>query len=239
MFEVYQSRCSVPEVKTIVCLANSRKHSGRCIAGREILPNGFGAWIRPVSTRASSEVSEEERRYDNGASPQVLDIIEIRLIAPAPQLHQTENYTIDAGRYWIKKGEFPRAEIPRLLDPPAPLWANDDSTYNGHNDRVKVDIAAKLNHSLVLIAPEDLTLKVLTEGATIGNPRRRLRADFMCLGRYYCLIVTDPVAERALLAKSNQDYEMPNTYLCVSLSEPYTDLWCYKLVPTVIGPAPL
>jgi len=45
-------------VKRIVCLANSRKLQGRCIAGREIVQGKPGAWIRPVSAREHEEVSE-------------------------------------------------------------------------------------------------------------------------------------------------------------------------------------
>ena len=86
---------------------------------------------------------------------------------------------------------------------------------------------------------EDLTIRVVTEGGEFGNPRRRVRANFRHVGAYYSLIVTDPVAEGALLARPNADYQMKDTYLCISLSEPHTDGWCYKLVATVISKQPL
>lgn len=229
----------VGDTKKIVCLANSRKHSGRCIAGKEVLREGYGAWIRPISARPSAEISEEERRYENGALPEVLDIINVPVIAATPQLHQSENYVIDSQYYWHKTGEICWPDVAQLVDEPAPLWANGDSTYYGLNDRVKVGVAARLKSSLVLIKPEDLTIKVVGEGAEFGNPRRRVRADFRHDGTHYSLVVTDPVAERALLARPNAEYETEDTYLCISLGEAHTDGSCYKLVAAVISKRPL
>ncbi|MDN5507344.1 MAG: hypothetical protein L0H10_26535, partial [Comamonas sp.] len=69
--------------KVIVCLANSRKPSGRCIAGKEYFLNEkneffIGGWIRPVSQRESREISENERIYNNGITAQNLDVIKIK-----------------------------------------------------------------------------------------------------------------------------------------------------------------
>ena len=66
--------------KRIVCLANSRKLNGRCIAGREVSRGGAGPWIRPVSEREHQEVSEYERQYQDGSDPRVLDVISVPLI---------------------------------------------------------------------------------------------------------------------------------------------------------------
>lgn len=226
--------------KRILCLANSRKHSGRCIAGKEMISEGsYGGWVRPVSARPSAEISEEERRYQNGASPKVLDIIDVPMIAAAPHLHQTENVIIDARYYWSKCGEVDWASLKSLLDNPTSLWANGDSTYNGCNDRMQLDVAANHDYSLALIHPDALTVHVVTEGAEFSNPRRRIRARFRHHRVLYGLIVTDPAAERAFLAKEDGAYPLPNAYLCISLGEAHTDGSCYKLVATIINKDPL
>ena len=82
--------------KQIVCLANSRKLQGRCIAGREWNDESrVGDWIRPVSDRKTQEVSEYERQYKNGSDPKVLDIIEIPVIQRQPKDYQTENWLLN------------------------------------------------------------------------------------------------------------------------------------------------
>ena len=58
---------AVGDVKRIVCLANSRMLSGRCIAGRELRAGGRpGPWVRPVSGREDEGVTEAEYRYAPG-----------------------------------------------------------------------------------------------------------------------------------------------------------------------------
>jgi hypothetical protein len=70
--------------KTIICLANSRKLTGRCVAGKEIIDNKIGAWIRPVSARPTGELSEEERRFPRGQDPKLLDVIKVPMIGARP-----------------------------------------------------------------------------------------------------------------------------------------------------------
>ncbi|MBN1299548.1 MAG: DUF4338 domain-containing protein [Actinobacteria bacterium] len=71
--------------KEIICLANSRKISGRCIAGKDL--ESF-SWIRPISERDTHEISEEDRRYQNGEMPQLLDIIKINFMTDFKPLNQ-------------------------------------------------------------------------------------------------------------------------------------------------------
>jgi hypothetical protein len=45
---------------TFICLANSRKKSGRCLAGKAIYNGTYSKWIRPISTREHEELKGNE-----------------------------------------------------------------------------------------------------------------------------------------------------------------------------------
>lgn len=226
--------------KRIVCLASSRKPGGRCVAGKEVIDAGHSNWIRPVSARPSAEISLEELHYEDGKDSQILDIIEIPMIGPVPRVHQTENHMIDDEYYWTKRGALTWADVPGLADTPPTLWANGDSTYHGRNDRMTQAGASAYQNSLMLIKPEHITIRVLTPGADFGNLKRKVRVDFTYRGTRYDLMVTDPVVERAFLARQNGDYPIEqDVYFCVSLAEAHTDNYCYKLVATIISEQPL
>ena len=102
--------------KTILCLANSRRPTGRCIAGKEVVSDGYGNWLRPVSARDSEEISEEERRYEDGTDPKVLDIIRILFLEPRPTIYQTENHVIDDQDYWEKVDQAGWNDVIEALD---------------------------------------------------------------------------------------------------------------------------
>lgn len=221
--------------KTIVCLANSRKPpSGRCVAGREVTPSGFGAWVRPVSARPTQEISEEERRYRDGTDPKVLDVIAIELTGARPQHHQRENHLIDDGCYWVKQRAVSWSELQAAVEDPAgPLWIHGHSSSYGRNDRVPEDRTSELGHSLCLVRPEGLNLVVGSEGGSLGRPRRRVRARSDLSDHSYCVVVTDPWMERRCLAGQDGETRIADALLCVSLGESFHG-FAYKLVAAVI-----
>lgn len=221
-------------VKRIVCLANSRKLSGRCVAGRELAGGKTaGPWVRPVSARSSQEVSEHERQYEDGSDPRVLDIVSVPVLAPRPDRWQTENWTLDAEYYWKKLGNFSWFDLPRLLDPPKPLWIDGHSTYNGTNDKVPMELMGRVTNSLRLVRLERLRLRVFAPGEAFGNSKRRVQAVFSHAGSDYRIWVTDPVYERTYLSKLDGEYQTGECYVTVSLGEPYGGS-CYKLAAAVI-----
>lgn len=220
-------------VKRIVCLANSRKLNGRCIAGKEIVSDKVAGWIRPVSAREHEEVSEYERQFPDGSDPRILDIIDIPLLKPTPRDYQQENWLLDSDHYWEKVGQLEWPTLGAFTDKDEPLWINGYSTYNGLNDTIPISLALCLRNSLRLIYVNSLKLSVFKPGEAFGNLKRRVQGRFRYNGTEYRLWVTDPNYERAYLAKQDGDYEITETYLTISLGEAYNES-TYKLIAAIL-----
>lgn len=226
----------MPTVKRIVCLANSRKLSGRCIAGRELVDGSAAGWVRPVSLREHEEVSEHERGYENGEDPVMLDVIDVPVLEARPRTFQSENWLLDPEYYWSKVGRLEPSDLTDYVDNEGPLWLNVRSTYAGQNDEIPIGQANGLSSSLTLVHVPEVRIAVFSPGQAFGNPKRRVQARFMLGGDDYRLWVTDPDYERRFLAQANGDYDLGPCYLTVSLGEPYGD-YVYKLVAGIVeGP---
>lgn len=220
-------------VKRIVCLANSRKLSGRCIAGMEIDGRSPVGWIRPVSAREHQEVSENERCYENGSDPQVLDVIDVPLVEPRPHSYQSENWLLDDRYYWSKVGSVGWGDLEAFAAHPGRLWLNGEKTYHGLNDSIAEVRAAQLGSSLTLIRVSGVRLRTFAPGSAFGDSKRRVQAIFEHNRIEYRLRVTDPIIERRYLASPDGTHELGECYLTVSLGEPYNGA-CYKLVAAII-----
>lgn len=208
--------------------------SGRCLAGKVIDERQhFGEWIRPISERPNQEISEEERRFENGTDPKLLDIVQIEMIEPCPHAHQSENHRIDPQYYWTRHGSVDWKTVQSAVDDVDSLWVNGHHSYNGTNDRVPEKQAADLHGSLLLIKPRKLVLKVGIEGGQYR--KRKVRATFDYKNDQYVIAVTDPLIERRYFAKQDGEYPLPQALLCVSLGEGFQN-YCYKFVAAVITP---
>lgn len=90
----------------IICLANSYKHSGRCIAGID----EAGRWVRPVSSSKKRAIDKNTRVID-GNEPQILDVLEIPLYAHGPADGcQAENKLLKAGQ-WQRAGRIKSEDL--------------------------------------------------------------------------------------------------------------------------------
>ena len=224
-----------PTFKRIVCLANSRKNAGRCVAGKEMSDDAKpGNWIRPVSSRENEAVSEDERSYPDGNDPEVLDIIELSLLIPKPKGYQQENWLLNPSLQWRKAGRLGWDDLSQLAEPEAPLWTNGFHSRSGENDQVPEDIAAAHDTSLRLVQVDDLTV-------TISEPPRPsanypiLRGRFTHCNEVYCFRITDPISESGSVDLPCGEYPVGERYLTVSLGEPFEGN-AYKLIAAIIRP---
>lgn len=225
-------------VKRIVCLANSRKMSERCLAGKEIRQDIDRPWIRPVSDKPTQEISLRLRRYRDGRDPGLLDVMEVPVLRHKPHTYQRENWLLDPARRWSCLGKLSWTEAAALADDPPALWTNGSSTRYGLNDRVAEEDACRMTESLYLLRLDSVTLRVHVPAPGIDEFTRRAQAEFTYRGVEYRLRVTDPAIEEAYLMRDDGAYPLGRCLITVSLGEPFRG-HCYKLVAAVMPEEPL
>lgn len=224
--------------QTIICLANSRKPpQGRCIAGKLWTAGTPGAWLRPVSARASHEVSENERRYEDGQLATLLDIVSVPLVQPSPLGFQQENHVLDADFYWTKLGTATWANVQACLDlHDAQFWSHSQNTYHGLHDKIAEADVARFTSSLKLIAVSDLQIVVQREDGFQGRPgKRKVRGRFTYHREQYLLSVSDAELEDHFLRGADGTFPIGEAALCISLVEVYHG-FSFRVIASVITP---
>jgi len=187
-----------------------------------------------VSDRPHEEISESDRRYKDGQTAKLLDIVSIPMIKAKPSTYQSENYLIADQFYWTKSGVATWEQIEKAVDSVVgPLWFNGCSSSNGANDRIPEAEAAKLTSSLLLIKPTDLKIVVAPKGDPNAPEKRSVRARFALNGLPYNLGLTDPAMETAYLKGKNGTFPIAEGLLCISLGEPFKG-HVYKLAAALI-----
>ena len=144
--------------RRIICLANSRKPDGRCIAGKLYFQGKFGTWIRPISAREGEELSEVERLVGPKTEPAMLDILDFSIIAAKPSHHQTENWIINPKVKMQKVGSILPKDLILGIDRPINLWIVGSSSKRGKNDFVPEDRIEEVTDSLFLINPTSFVI---------------------------------------------------------------------------------
>ncbi len=221
--------------RTIVCLANSYKHGGRCVAGVCVED---GSWVRLRGKAADGALEAAE--YSLGGVTDVkrsevrlLDLIEVELHYALPSDAHPEDWVIAPGRW-------------RLLERPVSVgrWdamaaaADKGATIlRGYRDRMTVEEVREkaLVASLVLVCPSEVSWWIKEEGGT-----RKNRALFRRHHVTYDFAVTDPrwLERLNLMPAGIYPTSMfvdgaSEVWLTVSLSEAFRG-WHYKLVAAVI-----
>jgi len=102
----------MPPLTKIVCLANSRKHGARCIAG--VNPD-TGEWVRPVSGLDDGRLTRDLRLID-GREPELLEVLLAPLDGVGPDYgFESENRRLLNGQ-WRSGGRLAPEHVLRFCD---------------------------------------------------------------------------------------------------------------------------
>lgn len=209
---------------TFVCLANSFKEGGRCVAGIEmngnncILIDGKPKWIRPVfQTSEHGQVPAYLVNHIN-----LLDIVEIDIIKEVPDGYQSENVQFDTNSIKVI-GTFPLKDLSNLCEKPTSLiFGNTDKSVS------IIDIALQ-NNSLILINTLNYTINEVTNPFT---SKTRLRIVFNYGNNQYNLPITD-IEFINNYQLNNKAFNKSSIFLALSLGVQFNGMH-YKLVAGII-----
>ena len=217
--------------KYFICLANSYKRGGRCIAGVEITfdisggwkvvynKDGRPRWIRPVAKTEYGEIPNFLAENIN-----MLSVVKLCDVTPCPGKAHTENVHfshIEQCNYNIPHN----AETLNLL-----IDNKHQSIFHNRGRAVSVEMLMGVNYSLMLIKPD-------TANAYRDENREKSknRMKFTYYGVEYDLPITDPVFLDEFKREPNRYDDIPNLYLALSLGLEFEG-WHHKLVAGVIIP---
>lgn len=230
-----------------MCLANSIKHGGRCIAG--IKTNGSG-WLRPVSNNEDGTLYFNDYTLDNGREPELFDIIRVECVEQRAKCHQPENWVI-SNHKWNYVGKPNLEQIQEILLPEIRRHQNSINLLNNPNERINYNTLKEspTEASLALIKPYNLEWEIKNRYG-----ERKFRAIFLLGQNWYSLPITDNNWKLKLNSLEDgryscnevisklglENYTDNKFFLTISLGEPFphpgdNQQYCYKLVAAVIN----
>lgn len=209
-----------------VCLGNSYKEGGRCLAGilldlnnNPILEFGKPQWIRPTCNTMHGVIP------NHIALPfELLDILEIKEIQPSPHHYQSENVLFNENNI-LKVGTFEKSRLNSLCE-------DKRYIFKTRYPSLSEDVIQELNYSLMLVRPKQFEVieKVYEDRA--GS---QLRMVFSYNNFTYDFSITDPVFLRQYYANPEFVEGIKEVLLSLSVSVKYpTTERYYKLVAGVI-----
>jgi hypothetical protein len=160
-----------------------------------------------------------------------LDIVIAPFRRPLPSRHQRENHVVEPDEWWHKEGKLPWLKIDMFLDRPDTLWALDNSSSRGHNNRVRPSDVT--GDSCLLVAVDTLT--IIADTKEWPQKTRAVRGGFCYNGDYYCMDITDPVIEEMYAKRQVGSDSIDNVVLCISLGALYEKYgYHYKFIAAVL-----
>ena len=176
---------SLPELPAqlrVICLAVSQKSRGLCIAGKLLVENKVGEWVRPVPGPAGGAIPDS-LRYIDGDQPCLLDIMELPAEKQALNgeiAYQTENLLVEL-KGWRKIGQWDPRRVAELVDHSTSLW----TTSPRDSKELPLTDAQKLDSSLTFIKITRCTIQT-ARNQFAGKIQMRVSFNHNEIGRASC-----------------------------------------------------
>lgn len=209
-----------------VCLANSYKEGGRCVAGIEVdnhnkpkIKNGNPKWIRPVCSTLHGEIPTDLVAHLN-----LLDIIEIDTTdSPDEKNYQSENVYFSENSIKVVD-RFDLGNLQTLLD-------DRRLIFDSRGKALSQEFIEGLSYSLMFIRTNEF--KILYKPSEDRAKKIQIRMLFCFHGNEYDFPVTDPVFLHKYQVNRNSIDQYNEANLCVSVGIPWNN-WHYKLIAGII-----
>jgi putative nucleic acid modification protein with dual OB domain len=219
----------------LICLANSNKMGGRCIAGLRTDGNGG---VRPIASDTDhGQLYFRHFKLDDGTEPKVLDVIRVDLARPAPAPGQPENWILGAAPWKLRRRPAGEDLVPRINT----AITTNRVLLGSLQARVPVTAASGLESSLALVLPSSPRWYINPD----RDDRLQPRVIFELDRQRYDLPVTDPLWIPRIIRKLSQAEPRSSAQekigiskdskvlFTVSLSEPFNG-YCYKLAAAMV-----
>jgi len=217
--------------KYFICLANSYKRGGRCIAGVEVVFNGDGKWkpvcnddgrprwIRPIAKTTYGEIPNYVAE-----DIQMLSVVKLSNVVQCPEEAHTENVHYSR----METCDYDISQEPSILN----LFVDTkhQSIFHNRGRAVSAEMLMGINYSLMLIHPEKASA-YLDE----NREKSKNRMKFTYYGVEYDFPITDPVFLDEFKREPKRYADIPDVYLALSLGLEFEG-WHHKLVAGVIIP---
>ncbi|HTB82848.1 MAG TPA: hypothetical protein VK742_04270 [Candidatus Sulfotelmatobacter sp.] len=225
------------EIKHVLILANSIRAQKRCIAGKELIPNGeggyyFGPWIRFTDPSVQDgAVSDQSTICPGHGFIKVFDIVKIIFRGKCNNPDHPEDWWFEPDQKWEFVGRGDVAWFPQLVDSPASLWhegMDNDAVQSGFVRHMGANAA-----TLFLIkAPAQWNFNYRKEWNSFTHKydkRRRLSFDYA--GKHHIFSVTDP----SFTARHRVYENMTDQNQTVTVANPAGAYFCLSLTPEFNG----
>ncbi|GHT21223.1 hypothetical protein AGMMS4957_09690 [Bacteroidia bacterium] len=208
-----------------VCLANSFKEGGRCLAGVvldsnnvPIFDNGVIQWIRPISKSFHGKIDAALVENIN-----LLDILEIDVLEyPNLDSYQSENAIFVEDSIQVI-GKYDKNSLAAFYD-------SNNLIFGNKGKAIHPDNIASHKHSLMFIKTTDFEV---FQKKYENNPNSKIRLRFTYKENLYDLPVTDPVFLKKYQTNPDfmKDYNQMDLALSIGVEH---EGWYNKLVVGII-----